>query len=76
MAVAQSAFYDDPVFLVAWIESLFISLIQGWLLQDMIVILVRNNITVGGKKKLFAKYGDLKGAGDPNDPNMQSCNQQ
>ena len=58
--IAQSYFQDDDVFVVAWIETMVIGLLQAWLLQDVLVIVLRNNIPTGTGKKLFAKYGRSK----------------
>lgn len=59
--IGQSFFGDDWIYTIAWVETLFISLAQGWFLQDPMVIIVRNNMPVGWwrkrKEKLFAKYG-------------------
>ena len=42
--VAQSVFEADAVYVLAFCEAIGISLAQSWLLQDVLVIAVRNNI--------------------------------
>ena len=41
--IAQTIFKDDSVYVLAFLESFGISLAQGWFIQDVIVIAVRNN---------------------------------
>ena len=46
--VAQSVFQSDTIYVYAWCEALGISLCQGWCIQDILVIAVRNNVSCTG----------------------------
>ena len=37
-------FANDPANIVNWMHTLLIAFLQGWLVQDMLVIIIRNNI--------------------------------
>ena len=53
---AQSIFKDDTVYIWAYFEALAISLAQGWFVQDVFVIAVRNNIKFTKKRIRTHRY--------------------
>ena len=52
----MSIFKDDTIYVVMWVESLGISLVQGWFFQDPFVIIVRNNIQFTKKRIRSHRY--------------------
>jgi hypothetical protein len=57
---AMSVFRDDTIYVVMWCEALGFSLMQGWLVQDVIVIVVRNNLACTKKRIRSHRYQILE----------------
>ena len=45
LVIAQSVFREDREYVIAYVESLAISLLQGWFFWDVVVIVTRNNLS-------------------------------
>ena len=58
--VSQAIFKDDSIYVVMWVEALIISLVQGWFIQDILVIVVRNNVKFTKTRIRTAKYQTLE----------------
>lgn len=56
--VAQGLFMDDPsnTMVLAWVETVSYSLGIGWLVQDVLVIIIRNNLKISKTRIRSAKY--------------------